>query len=135
MVTKAKAAPKQQRKQMALPQGFRSTSGGDFPPVKTLGVGETFQGIVQEIRGVEIMVRKQKKTTRIMSIAQKDTGEIFSFWESAGLKGLFEQAKPGDEVFIGYNGLVNLKGGNRFHDYTSGILGGEAPKTAKKKRG
>lgn len=104
----------------ALPDGFVSKSGGDFAPIHNFmeAGNEVLQGFVQgEVRTVVTKPAKgnglgnnAEQSSRVMTVADSDTGEVKAFWESKALEGLFNDAKAGDEVYVKYTGPVKVKG-------------------------
>lgn len=119
--TKAEAA-KVDIKHSALPAGFVAVStqmavtwdptNPDHP--------QAIQGTWGHVREIEI---KRGRGIQIQHVVNVTTDETtWSVWESAGLKGLFEEAEEGDEVYIKYEGLGKAKKGqNAPKIYTSGI--------------
>lgn len=92
-----------------MPEGYRRTAG-NFPQIHDFKKEPILTGIVQEIKTVAMKMRGKASETRIMSVAQHETGEISAVWESAALQGLFDEAKKGDDVFIKFTGMIRVKG-------------------------
>lgn len=95
--------------QSKIPEGFRRLETGNFPPVHDFTKAAELQGTVNSIKTVEVKTGRKVDKTRIMYVADEN-GVLVSVWESAALEGLFDEAKPGDEVYIQYTGPIKIKG-------------------------
>lgn len=111
-----------------LPDGFVNTSGGQFPKVWTPEPGDSLRGIVQRVRWEDARILKWENAKKgekvgVAEIANSESGEIVSVFESAALKEFFRVIKPGSEIFLR---LVEIKkiGKKRFKVFESGVKKG-----------
>jgi hypothetical protein len=92
-----------------VPPGMRRIEGGNFPPVNDFEKNPVVQGIIHGIKTVAAKIGRKAQDTRIMTIADEN-GVLVSVWESAALEKLFDEAKPGMQVWIHYTGPISIKG-------------------------
>lgn len=88
----------------SIPEGFTMPASAnvpnwDFEKKKVL------QGDLVNIKIItKKKVRKgESKTTRLM-VVREENGNLLQVWESATLKGLFEEAKKGNQLYIRFDG-------------------------------
>jgi|SRR5712671_3808514 len=118
----------------AIPAQYTHLGKGNFPPVFTFSkVGDVLEGFCQQVKSIPGKWKRkgEKKAleNRIMYIAQKGTGEVFSVWESKALEDLFNTAQPGGGVFIRYDGPIVIKGRKEpMKGFTTGYQAGKKSK-------
>jgi len=109
------ARKKRQTAGSELPKGFTSIGGfGKSWPNDDTKKGQAICGVVLEYDSI-IVTRKRgkknvKETVQNMRL-ETDNGEVFTIWESAGLKTLFEEDYTDLEVWLRYDGLGKKKSG------------------------
>lgn len=100
------------KKETQLPKGFTAITGfGESWPSDKTKVGDMLQGTLIEYD--EITTTRDGKKTQVQQakIETKD-GKVFTIWESAGLRSLFEDDDYTDcEIAIIYDGLGKKKPG------------------------
>lgn len=136
---KAKAAPKRNRSQpkisVAIPEGFQMPASAQVP-----NWDYEKQKVLQG-DAVSMRVIKKKKprkgeapTTRLLTVRDED-GNLHQVWESAGLRGLFDEVLQGGEVFIRYDGLgAKQKGKNQMKVFVTGYNNDNAKPVRKAKK-
>lgn len=90
-----------------LPAGYERVQRGNFPDTWDFHKkgNEVLSGVVQQIKTAQT----KNGETRLMYVADSD-GQLWSVWDSAALEGLFNDARPGDSVFIRFKGMISVKG-------------------------
>ena len=91
------------------PTGARRVAGGNFPPLHDFEKNPVLTGTVEDIKTIQVKIRRKVEDTRIMYVADDD-GVVESVWESAALEALFNEVKKGSVVWIAYTGLIDIKG-------------------------
>lgn len=107
MAKKAAAKKGAPSVESAIPEGFTAVSGVNTP-AWDFENNDTIQGEVLSIKAV----RKGGKIlsdTRVMTVKENSSGNVFAVWEAALLGDLFDVAKPGKEIFIRYDGVDTSK--------------------------
>jgi len=107
---KAKAAAN------GLPAGFKRVDG--FAQTWDVETMPLLQGTWGKVRTIQVKRGKKMEEARVCDV-ETDDGKRYTVWDSAGLRGLFDAADEGTEVFIQYEGLgVAKKGQNAPKLYT-----------------
>lgn len=106
-----KAASKVERiAPQGLPKGFEPIAGGGQSwPGKDGKPGDVLHGEIIEFDEFTQGKGKDKRTTQTAKIRTKD-GAVFTIYESAGLRAIFEY-EEGSEVFIRFLGFGDAKRG------------------------
>lgn len=114
----------------SLPAGYTQVSSTDFPDNHDFDKNPICEGTVVDIKTVLVRPSASKKPEerKIMAVADSD-GVISAVWESAGLKGLFKEAKKGDQVFIKFVETIALKGRKSMRKFVTGIKPAKGGKT------
>jgi hypothetical protein len=119
-------AKKQQIAASVLPKGFVNYGGGgsDGKPWEPEIGGELFGKCVGkktiDAKTAGRQNAKKGETVTIVSVAEKETGEIFGIWQSHALTQWCAKVKAGDEVFLRLN-AVKKSGKKRYKDITAAI--------------
>ena len=95
--------------EIKLPPGMEMVSDGTLTPEHDWTANPEIYGEMQIIKVVPVRRGKLIENTRLMIVTGTD-GKT-AVWESAGLKDLFDIAKPGGKIYIKYKGLMELDGG------------------------
>lgn len=104
----------------SLPKGFTSIGGfGKSWPDDSTKPGAAIQGVVIEYDKVTVTREGKKEKVQNLKLETKD-GIMFTVWESAGLKVLFEDEDYTDcEIWLRFDGLGPKKRGrNQARLYT-----------------
>ena len=91
-----------------IPEGFREVVSGDFAPFHDFAAQPVCIGIVKGIREASFGKGNKKKTIRVMDLERE--GMPVSVSERADLRGLFREAKRGDEILIALEGKKKIPG-------------------------
>lgn len=115
-----------------LPAGYVPVAQSEYGSEWQYTEQPVLEGVVQgEVRTVEVKYGRDLKNVRVLSVADHD-GVLYSLWESATLRPLFDAVKPGDHVAVVYQGTRVIKGRKEpMKVFTAGIKPAEAPKRAK----
>jgi hypothetical protein len=118
--TAAKATKAKNATETQLPVGYKPIRG--FAERWDYDAQPAVEGEWGEVRTVEIKRGRKVEEGRVCDLVQDD-GVSLAIWESAGLRGLFEQAEPGQRVYIRYDGLGTIRkaGQNPPKRFTVGI--------------
>lgn len=92
-----------------VPKGMKALSGSFAPTWDPAKVG-TLDGTFGPIKTVPLKQGNKTQDRRCVEFKTQG-GERFTVWESAGLRTLFDEVKPGTRVFIKYEGLGQAKRG------------------------
>lgn len=111
----------------SLPAGFRNYAGGSDGQSWAPAEKPILHGVVVGIKTLDAKAigrkdAKKGEKVKLVSVAEKGTGEIFAVWESAALKDWAANVKPKNEVYLAFRG-VKKKGKRRFNDIAAGIKG------------
>jgi hypothetical protein len=109
------------KNESGIPQGFTAIKSGGFAPIHDWKKNPLLRGIVQAVRTSDQKRGGKIVPVKILEVADSETGEMTSVWESYALAGLLEAAKVGDEVFIRFEGVKKLKGKKTLKEFTCGI--------------
>lgn len=129
MATKTKTKARKVTKEKSLartqvPEGFKATSSSFAPtwaPWKDKSQPNEITGEWGSEREVPVRRGRGSEDQRVCNITTED-GDVYSIWCSAGLMGLFDEAKEGDTVFIRYDGEGKAKKGqNAPRLFTTGV--------------
>lgn len=93
----------------AVPAGFQKVETGNFPANHDFKKEPILQGKVTQIKDVPQKRGKKTEEVRVIYVADAD-GVISAVWESHAISDGMRQVKPGDEVYIRFNGVQKLKG-------------------------
>jgi hypothetical protein len=110
-MARAKKAGRSTLRPVAVPTGFVNASGsGDFAPTWEPKIGETLAGICVSKRGLDAKIAGRKKakkgeTVTLVSVADAQTGEVFTIWESHALQQFCKQVQQNDEVIVTFKGV------------------------------
>lgn len=117
----------------AVPEGYEAYSAeSEFGDTVDFDKTPEVSGEVKEIKTVEFGKGRSAKESRVMTLIT-ETG-LKSVWESAKLKGLFDEAEAGWNILIRFVGRVKVKGRKEeMKDYRVFIKGGVPAKTKGKK--
>lgn len=116
------AKSKQERNNAGLPAGFkRVESAGSFPENHDFKKDPVIMGKVTAMKTTERKRGKKTEKTRIMYIANKETGEVRAVWESHALAALFDEAKVGNSVYIKSLGVKKLPGKKTLKQFDTAI--------------
>lgn len=97
------------RPTVALPAGYAPIHA-DFGVKWDYESQPLLEGVIDgELREVESGTGKNKRVSRIMSI-RTDAGVLYDVWDSAALRGLFDQAEVGQRVAIAFQGYREIAG-------------------------
>lgn len=118
----------------AIPEGFRRVESGNFPPLHDFKKQAELIGECNAIKTIKTQKRGKVAETRIMYVADNDTGELVSVWESAALEGLFDEAQPGMQVWIKFTGLIKIKGRQMPMKGFESAVAGEPRATSKRSK-
>ncbi len=117
-----------------VPPGFREVVSGDFAPFHDFAANPVCIGIVKGIREATFGKGKQKKTINVMDLVSGDRPVSVS--ERADLRGLFREAKKGDEVMIALEGRKKIPGQSQpMLVFRTAIREQERQKSGRKARG
>ncbi len=105
----------------SVPAGFERIQTGSFAPIHDFKKAPKLVGIVQEKRTSEQKRGGKLVPVQILAIANEETGEITSVWESHALLPLMQRAEKGDRVFIEFLGVKKLKGKKTLKDFACGL--------------
>lgn len=100
---------KQESNTPALPEGFEQVSDGNLAEEWDFSKHDMLIGVCKRVKLVDCVQQGKPAKANMMLVEAHGTG--FCVWESAGLKDLFTEAQPGDEVYIKYDGVVKMDGG------------------------
>lgn len=95
------------------PKGFKKLA---VPPTYDFEKNAVLQGTVMSTKTVTLTRRGERIPVKVMQI-RDENGEIFSVWESASLIVLFDQVRPGKQVYIEYLGVTPLEDDKTRKDY------------------
>ncbi len=102
---RGKAKPKTE-----LPKGFQAISGfGQSWPNDDTKKGDMIVGAIIEFDEVDVKRGKKTETVQNMKLESKE-GVVYTLWESAGLRPLFDY-EEGSEVAIIFDGMGKAKAG------------------------
>ena len=87
-----------------IPAGFAPVESSVYADNWDPNVGDSIQGIWTSVRAVELQQGRETVTRRVATIRVPDE-EPVALWESANLRGLFDTAKPNQEVYIRFDGV------------------------------
>lgn len=93
----------------AIPQGFQKFTTGSFPTNHDFRAEPVCQGKVIQIKKVPQKRGKKTEEVLVLYVANSD-GVVSAVWESHAIADGIANTKPGDEVFIRFNGIQKLKG-------------------------
>jgi hypothetical protein len=111
---KSKAPRSKAAAKITVPRGYERIAGfGESWPGKEPKPGMTLEGTITEFGEFEssqkVRGKVEKRTVQTAKIEAKD-GKLYTLYESAQLRGLFEY-EAGCEVFIVFNGYGEAKRG------------------------
>src|SRR3970040_165719 len=106
-----------------IPAGFPQIKTGSFAPIHDWKKTPILQGIVQATRTVEQKRGGKLIPVRVVDVANSD-GEITAVWESHSIAETLAQAKPGDEIFLSFEGIKKLKGKKTLTEFVCAIQPG-----------
>lgn len=86
------------------PKGFAPVVSSNFAETWDPNEGDFIQGIWASVREVELQQGREMVTRRVATITRQGEDDV-ALWESANLRGLFETAKLGQEIWIRFDGL------------------------------
>lgn len=99
----------------ALPKGFTAIGGfGKSWPNDETKNGEAIQGVVVEYDEITVPRKRGNKTVNEkVNNLKLETGDgtVYTVWESAGLRALFEEDYTDVEVWIRFDGMGRKKRG------------------------
>lgn len=116
-----------QKTQSGVRAGYVDTAGGSLgKPFVFRRVGDSLEGTIVSKKEIDAKQAKRKKAKPgekvvVVTIAQKDTGEVFSIWESVGLKDFCAKAKPKMNALLVLEEIKNLGGGKTFKRFFAGL--------------
>ena len=98
-----------------LPKGFTAIGGfGKSWPNDDTEAGDAIQGVVIDYDSITVDRKRGKKivkeTVNNLKLETAD-GSVFTLWESAGLRALFEEDYTDVEVWIRFDGMGTAKRG------------------------
>lgn len=108
----------------APPKGYKTLplGTGDFGTTHDWEAENVLEGVVVEVKNVEIKDGRKTKTTRVMTI-NTDNG-VKSVWEATKLRALFDEPPIGKKVYIQFMGIIPIKGRkNGMKDFAVAIGG------------
>ena len=85
------------------PANFIPIMSSSFADTWDPNPGDAIRGIWAAVREVELQQGRETVTRRVATIHVPD-GEDVALWESANLRGLFEKAQVGQEIWIRFDG-------------------------------
>lgn len=100
---------------------YRKISGGSFPENWDYKKNPLLVGKVTEKKKVPFKRGKKTEEVFVVSVAQQDTGEIVTVWESHALGAFMDEVKQGDEVKIEFKGVRKMKGKKTLKDFDAFI--------------
>ena len=91
----------------SLPKGFKAITGGGGDAIEWKKAGQIVHGVVIEVKTVarKVFKKGEDPNFRILRIKEKGTGKEVGVFEKAALRGLFDAAKKGREVYIEFLGM------------------------------
>jgi hypothetical protein len=101
-----------------VPAGFQQVATGQFPPNHDFKENPVCSGVIQQIKESDQKRGKKTEKVKILYVADESTGEITAVWESAALADFMTQVKPGDSVYIKFEGVAKLKGKKTLKKFT-----------------
>jgi hypothetical protein len=114
-----------------LPSGYEAIAVGEFGQPWDFEQHPLLEGVVSgDVRTVEAGTGKNKRESRVVTI-KSDDGALFDVWESAALRGFFEQIEDGVPVAIAFQGYRDIGRPQPMKVFQAGIREGA---TAKKIR-
>lgn len=94
---------------VALPVGY-SPIAAEYGTPWEYEEHPLLEGIIEGgPREVESGVGKNKRVSRVMSV-RADDGTLYDVWDSAALRGFFDQAQDGQRIAIVFQGFREIKG-------------------------
>lgn len=92
-----------------VPEGFKPITAGEYgepwdPETMPVLVGR----VVGDIREVETGTKQKPRTSQVVSIMSEEDGRMYDVWESAALKGWFEQIADGMRVSVVFQGYRDV---------------------------
>lgn len=103
-----------------LPAGFaRVDTDLDSYPAWDFDVRDTLQGKVEKVKTVEVTRNKELVECRMAVV--NVNGDRCLLWESANLERLFDDLRPGAEVFVKYHGKEDIGKGKTMRRFTAGV--------------
>lgn len=120
--TKKRQTRKKPAANVALPEGYTAVAGfGDSWPGTNPEVGATLIGEIVGYDEVEVRRGRKIEETNTMRVEDED-GKVWTVWESAGLRPLFEY-EEGTHICIIFTGMGKAKKGqNAPKLYNIGVL-------------
>jgi len=101
------AKAKAKRGSAAIPKGYKAIGG--FAQTWDQTKRPELIGTFGQVRTV---TQKSGRKTRKVRVADVTTDDgVYAVWESAGLRGLFDNCKEGDDVYIRFTGMGKAKKG------------------------
>lgn len=110
---------------VALPKGFKNYSGGSDGAAWVPAEKPTLHGVVIGVKTLDAKAigrqnAKKGDKVKLVTVAEKGTGELFAVWESKALEQWAAAVKPKNEVFLAFRGVKKI-GKRRFNMIDAGI--------------
>jgi len=100
-----------------LPKGFRKV---EVPAAFDFDANPILQGTVLKIKTIPLKREGATVPTKVAQVRDGD-GVIHSLWESAALLTLFDDMKPGSQIWVKYLGKVDLGENKTRKEFDIGI--------------
>jgi len=116
---------KKQANAVALPKGFRNLSGGSDGNTWVPAEKPVLHGVVVGVKTLDAKSigrqnAKKGDKVKLVTVAEKGTGELFAVWESKALEQWAAAVKPKSEVYLAFRGVKKI-GKRRFNMIDAGI--------------
>lgn len=125
------------KKYAELPKGYAPISAG-YAPTWDPAARPLLEGVVSDFRDIKVTRgtgRNKREEQQNLCTLTTDAGEAFTVWESALLRGMFEQAKDGDRVALAFRGMGKAKKGQNAPKLIDvGIIPGKGKGAARSKK-
>lgn len=109
----------------ALPKGFKSYTGGADGKAWDGKEKPILHGVVVGVKTLDAKAigrqnAKKGDKVKLVTVAEKGTGELFAVWESKALEEFCAAVKPKNEVYLAFKGVKKI-GKKRFNMIDAGI--------------
>lgn len=92
-----------------LPEGFKPIVAGEYGEQWDHETNPILTGhVVGDVREVESGKGRNARTSRVVSIMSEDDGRLYDVWESANLRGWFDQVSEGLRVSVVFQGYRDV---------------------------